>query len=154
MTDCVVIGFGNDLRSDDRVGRLAAERVEALALPGVEVRVQSQLTPELAELIAGRRLVVFVDADIDAPDVKVEPVSGRSPGGSVMAHHGDPADLVAMSGTVGEPPVEALVVSIPATNLEMGFELSPKTAAGLERAVELIAGLVAQPAAGKGPALG
>lgn len=137
MTDVLVIGFGNDLRADDGAGRVVAAAIEARSLPGVTVRSQSQLTPELALEVAGRDLVVFVDADVDAPTVahrRVEPGSG----GSVMTHHGDPAGLLALVPTVGEPPGEAIVVSIPASDLGMGFELSPRTAAAVDDAIELI----------------
>ena len=73
MTDLLVIGYGNDLRSDDGAGRAVAEMVSDLDLPGVEVRTMSQLTPELSLAITGRAKVVFVDADVDATEVAMRP---------------------------------------------------------------------------------
>lgn len=141
MTDVLVVGYGNDLRADDGAGRRVADAVEAKGLPGVTVRSQSQLTPELALEAAGRDLVVFVDADIEADELThraIEPGEG----GGVMTHHGNPASLLALVPTVGEPPRAAIVVSIPASNLGMGFELSPRTAAAVEEAVELVVAIV------------
>lgn len=139
MTDVLVIGFGNDLRSDDGAGRAVAEMVSDLGLPGVEVRAMSQLTPELALDIAGRRLVVFVDADVDATEVKVRTVTAGPPGLGTMTHHGDPATILSLTSKVGPLPDDAVVISIPATNLEMGFQLSHGTERAVGEAVDLIA---------------
>lgn len=142
MTDLLVIGYGNDLRSDDGAGRAVAEMVSDLDLPGVEVRTVSQLTPELALEIAGRRMVVFVDADVGATEVAVRPVTAGPPGDGPMTHHGDPATLLSLTENVGPLPERALVVSIPATNLEMGFTFSPRTDRAIGEAVDLIAAMV------------
>ena len=138
MTDLLVIGYGNDLRSDDGAGRAVAEMVSDLELPGVEVRTMPQLTPELALEIVGRRKVVFVDADVDATRVEMRTLEAGTSGDSAMTHHGDPATLLTLTMTVGLPPEEAVVISIPASNLEMGFEFSPPTATGIAQAVDII----------------
>jgi len=141
VTDLLVIGYGNDLRSDDGAGRAVAEMVSDLDLPGVEVRTVSQLTPELTLEIAGRRMVVFVDADVDATEVAVRPVTAGPPDDGPMTHHGDPATLLSLTENVGPLPERALVVSIPATNLEMGFTFSPRTVRAIGEAVDLIAAM-------------
>ena len=141
MTDLLVIGYGNDLRSDDGAGRAVAEMVADLDLPGVEVRALSQLTPELSLEISGRSKVVFVDADIDAAEVTVRPVTAGPPGDGAMTHHGDPATLLSLTQNVGPLPDEALVISIPATNLGMGFTFSPHTDEAIGEAVDLIAAM-------------
>ena len=64
VAEILIVGYGNDLRSDDGAGRVVASRVEAMDLPGVVVRSQSQLTPELALLVTR--------ADLDEDDT-VEP---------------------------------------------------------------------------------
>lgn len=141
MTDVLVVGYGNDLRADDGAGRRVADAVEARNLRGVTVRSQSQLTPELALEVAGRDLVVFVDADVEA-DALTHRAIEPGEGGGVMTHHGNPASLLALVPTVGEPPRRAIVVSIPASNLGMGFELSPHTAAAVDAAVDLVVAFV------------
>lgn len=141
MTDLLVIGYGNDLRSDDGAGRAVAEMVADLDLPGVEVRALSQLTPELTLEISGRSTVVFVDADVDASEVAVRPVVPGSVGNGPMSHHGDPATLLSLTESIGPLPDEAFAISIPATNLEMGFLFSPGTHRAVGEAVDLIASM-------------
>lgn len=134
----LVVGCGNDLRCDDGAGRAVAAAVEERALPGVTVRSVAQLTPELALEIAGRTAVVFVDADVEARELTVRPVEAGQSTGGVMTHHGDPASLLSLVATVGPLPAEAMVISIPARNLGLGFELSAETAAAARRAVDFI----------------
>lgn len=148
MTDLLVIGYGNDLRSDDGAGRAVAEMVSDLELPGVEVRTVSQLTPELSLEIAGRAKVVFVDADVDATEVTVREVTAGPPGDGPMTHHGDPATLLSLTENVGALPDEALVISIPAANLQMGFAFSPRTERAIGEAVDLIAAIAHPTTAG------
>lgn len=144
MTDVLVIGYGNTLRADDGAGPEVARRVEADALPGVEVRSLPQLTPELALDIARADRVVFVDASVDTAEVEVRRVEPGPPGPHSMSHHGDPATLLTLAGDDGRVPLSAYVVSIPATNLGLGFELSPTTAAGVDAAVNAIRELAAR----------
>jgi hydrogenase maturation protease len=144
VTDALVIGYGNDLRTDDGAGRWVAAQIEALELPGVEVRSLSQLTPELALDVAGRDCVVFVDADVDAAELTVQRVDAGPTGRKTMTHHGDPATLLSLVPTVGAPPQRAYVVSIPATNLEMGLELTAASQAAASEAVGRIVGLLAE----------
>ncbi len=138
MTDLLVIGYGNDLRSDDGAGRAVADALAERNLLGVEVRSMSQLTPELTLEITGRATVVFVDADVDATEIRVRQVAAGPPGDGVMTHHGDPATLLTLTATIGPVPDDAIVISIPATNLEMGFEFSPPTAHAVEQAIDFI----------------
>lgn len=136
MIDLLVIGYGNDLRSDDGAGRVVADRIEEMGLEGVRVLSRSQLTPEMALDLATARRVVFVDASVDV-DVLTERVVLPGSTGSVMTHHGDPGTLLAMSRDEGHVP-EATLLEIPATNFQMGFDLSPPTVAGVEEAVRRV----------------
>lgn len=151
VADVLVVGYGNDLRSDDGAGRRVADHIEELDLASVEVRSMAQLTPEVALIAAGRELVVFVDASVDVAEMTIRELTaddGHEAGpGSIMTHHGDPSSVLAMAASVGEPPRRAVMVSIPASNLGMGFELSPATAAAADAAVTAITGLIASSAA-------
>ena len=133
----LVIGYGNDLRSDDGAGRWVAEQIDALELPDVEARSIMQLTPEVSLDIVDRRWVVFVDASVETEVLKVDEIV-PTPGSTVMTHHGDPASLLAVSALVGQPPERATLVSIPARNLEMGSGFSPPAEQATRTAVDLI----------------
>ena len=98
-SDVLVIGFGNPFRGDDAVGFDAAQRLASLAHPAsVRVYACVQLTPELAELVAAARLVIFVDASLrDAPGtVKCHRLESpdEARGGGGFVHHCDPAALL------------------------------------------------------------
>ena len=103
----------------------------------------AQLTPELSLEVAGREVVVFVDASVDASKVTVQRVDAEPSGPKTMTHHGDPATLLSLVPTVGALPERAYVVSIPATNLEMGLELTAATQAAASEAVARIVALLA-----------
>jgi len=144
VVEILIVGFGNDLRSDDGAGRVVASRIEAMDLPDVDVRSQSQLTPELALDITRADIVVFVDANVDCKEMAVHPVQAGERGTQSMSHHTDPAALLLLAGDLGRVPPRAYTVSIPATNLELGFDLSPGTATGVEEAVEATVKIVSQ----------
>lgn len=139
--DVLVIGYGNDMRRDDGAGRWVADQIEMLGRDDIDVRSVTQLSPELALALSGRSLVVFVDASVDTHALRVEPVV-PTPGAGVMTHHGDPASLLALVPTVGTMPAEAHLVSIPASDLDLGFVMSPATQSAARRAVDAIVDLI------------
>lgn len=58
----LVLAVGNPSRGDDAIGPELAARLEAAALPGVEVITEFQLQVENALDLEGRERVIFVDA--------------------------------------------------------------------------------------------
>jgi hydrogenase maturation protease len=67
-TDKVLLyGFGNPGRGDDGLGPALAEAIEALALPGISVDANYQLTVEDAAEMGQYQAVVFADAATDGP---------------------------------------------------------------------------------------
>jgi len=132
----LVIGYGNTLRCDDGVGPKVAEAVEALALPGVCVLVCPLLTPELADPISRARVVLFVDAAVDAPrEVQRRPLAPAETS-QIMAHAASPATLLALARDVFGHAPEAWWLTIPVTDLGIGEEFSPLARKGFELAVE------------------
>jgi hydrogenase maturation protease len=63
----LVLAIGNPSRGDDALGPELAARLEAAALPGVEVIVEFQLQVENALDLVGRERVIFVDAGTGTP---------------------------------------------------------------------------------------
>jgi hydrogenase maturation protease len=141
--DFLVIGYGNTLRSDDGVGAKVAAAVAELALPGVTALVRHQLTPELAETISEARMVVFVDAAVDAATEvqmrRLEPAEGAQ----LMAHAADPRTLLTLAKQLFGRCPPAWWLTIPVENLEFGEELSPLARRGHETALAKIRMLVA-----------
>ncbi len=142
MASALVVGYGNDLRTDDGAGRWVADRIEELDLDDVEVRSISQLTPEVALDISARRLVVFVDANVGVTEVEVSEVQAAADGPRLMTHHGDPAAIVGLASRFGQQPESSLLVSIPVFDTGMGQQLTPECEAfsrvALNEVVELL----------------
>jgi hydrogenase maturation protease len=136
-----VIGYGNPLRCDDGVGPKVAEAVEELHLPDVHTLVCQQLSPEHAEPIARARMVIFVDAAVDAPKEvqlrKLEPNETSQ----LMAHAADPRTMLALARDVFGHCPQAWWLTIPAVKLDFGEELSPVARRGYEVALEQIQSL-------------
>ena len=141
-TKALVVGYGNDLRGDDGAGRSVADAIAARQIDGVSVRSVAQLTPELVIDLAGRSTVVFVDASVIDTQVRVRRVEPEAGAPKAMTHHGDPAALLSMVPAVGAQPRRAYVVSVPASDLGLGFEFSPSTEAAVSEAIEIVTDLV------------
>lgn len=141
----LVIGYGNLLRSDDGVGPKVAEAVEALHLPGVQTLVCQQLSPEHAEPVSQARMVIFVDATVDAP--KEVQLRKLDPGETtqLMAHAADPRTMLALARDVFGHTPEAWWLTIPAVKLDFGHDLSPAAQRGFETAIQEIKNLLSCP---------
>lgn len=143
----LVIGFGNSLRTDDGVGRLAAERLAAdPRLAGATVIGCHQLTPELALDVSRADLVVFVDASADASpgELTIEPVSRRLTDQAHTSHHLGPSTLVALAAELFGRSPRALQASVGVASTEVGQGLSPRIAAAMPQLVDAIAEIVAE----------
>jgi hydrogenase maturation protease len=139
----VVIGYGNVLRGDDEAGPRAAEAVAELALPGVRCVAVAQLVPELAELLAGASMAVFIDAWLGPPDmgVRVEDVAVEVQS-DALGHVRSPGALMALAEAVYGRRPPAWVVQVPAVSFEVGDALSDTTVRGIAEATEVVARLV------------
>lgn len=137
----LVVGVGSLLRTDDAVGRLVADRLEAMDLVDVEVASVHQLTPELAPTFGGRRLVVVVDAAVDVDEVTVSGIEIDG-SGALMTHHLGPAGLLSFAAKLGWRPARAVAVRIPAPDLEVGTEVSASGAAFAQQALDEVLALV------------
>lgn len=134
--DLLVIGYGNELRGDDGVGPKVAASVTAWNLDRVRAIACPLLTPELADLISQTRIVVFVDAAVDAPNEvrlrKLEP----SESSQIIAHAADPRTMLALARDVFGCVPQAWWLTIPASKLDFGQQLSPETQRGFAEAMQ------------------
>ena len=138
----LIVGYGNELRSDDGVGpAVAASLLDDPRLRVAQVRAAHQLTPELALDASSVALLVLVDAAADAPAGEVavrhlDPAAETT--GEVMTHHLDPAGLIGLARELwGEaPPV--VVVSVGIASMDVGDRLSPAVEAAIPRAVDAV----------------
>ncbi len=138
----LVVGYGNELRTDDGVGPAVAARLLAdPRLGDTDVLAAQQLTPELAFDASRASLLVLVDAAADVPAGAVS-VRHLDPdgaaGGEPMTHHVDPAGIVGLAAELfgAAPPV--VLVSVGAASLDLGVGLTPVVEAAVPRAVEAV----------------
>jgi hydrogenase maturation protease len=157
---CLVIGYGNTLRSDDGVGQIVARKIANSHLPGVRSLYLHQLTPELAADIAEVELVIFVDATLAAiplcgccrtaqrlagseiaPEVRVSPLQPLF-SIEIKSHTSDPRMLLNLAQTLYNHCPKAWWVTIPGENFELGDAISPLARRGITQALRQIDSLI------------
>ncbi|HOK78732.1 MAG TPA: hydrogenase maturation protease [Verrucomicrobiota bacterium] len=134
----LLIGYGNELRGDDAVGLHVGRSIEALRLPGVQVHLCSQLTPELAELLAGVKTVVFADAAVSGRPGAAElcPLPNR-PESASFHHVLSPGALVQLCEAAFRHRPDAFILRIHISRCDFGVELSDEAQQGVAKAVAL-----------------
>jgi hydrogenase maturation protease len=138
----LIIGYGNTLRNDDGVGVRTAEAIETKNWPDTRVITTHQLTPELAEDIAGVDRVIFVDATLsECVDTRLQSLEIPT-GWRFFGHAETPESLLAFTRSIYEKTPLAYGVYIPAVNCEFGEELSDVTRQGMDQAIALIETLI------------
>lgn len=140
--DWLVIGYGNELRSDDGVGPTVARAVAQWKQPGVCGLACHQPTPELAEPIARARGVIFVDACVGE---NATPRLGElsSAEDAPLGSHGvAPRALLALARQLYGRTPPAWLVTLPVANLAYGQSLSPTAQRGVEWALAEIRNLL------------
>lgn len=145
MRRVLVIGYGNIARSDDAAGVHAAHLLEELYRDQAEVRVIAahQLTPELAEEVAGAQYVLFLDAAAQGSPGEVS-LRQLAPDGVMggIGHHVTPGILLCCAEQLyGEAP-PALGLTIAGESFELGRGLSPAVCSRIEQFVQRAASVV------------
>jgi hydrogenase maturation protease len=142
----LVLAVGNPSRGDDAIGPDLAERLEAAAIPGVEVVVEFQLQVENALDIEGRELVVFIDAGMDTP-APFELREARPDGDFAHTSHAlSPEAVLATYVRVrGEAPPRAVILCVRGESFELGDALSTAASANVAAAWPVLLELCRKP---------
>ncbi len=146
-TNCLVIGYGNTLRSDDGAGQQIAETVAEWRLERVEAIAVHQLTPELAEPLSAVQLAIFVDvyvANESQTEVQVTELTASTVLDAAIGvgHTADPRSLLTLAQQVYGRSPQSWWILVPAVNFEFGEQLSSVTQQGVGVAIERIKGLI------------
>jgi hydrogenase maturation protease len=141
----LVLAVGNPSRGDDAIGPGLAARLEAVALPGVEVISEFQLQVENALDLVGRERVIFVDAGTGTP----APYELRrtSPGADFLhtSHAISPEAVLATYERLhGTPAPEAWVLCVRGESFELGEGLSEEAGRRVQVAWEALEALCVQ----------
>ncbi|HEU4678937.1 MAG TPA: hydrogenase maturation protease [Terrimicrobiaceae bacterium] len=144
----LVIGYGNPLRGDDGVGWRVAHLL-AGALPSGAARILTvhQLTPELAEAVAGAKLLVLVDASaLGKPGTwrcrEITPHAARRIG---PGHSFDARALLACARAIYHATPRTLLVSIAGESFTFQESLTPTVEMTLIDVVNRIRGELLAP---------
>lgn len=144
----LIVACGNSLRRDDGVGLLLAEKLERLCLvrrSNVQRITVQQLTPELADIIAGAEVsdVVFVDTGVittanDKPNIQVQQMSPGNASPS-SGHHMDPSALMLYACCLYDKRPRAWQVSVPGVDFGHGEGLSEISRQAIVEVSDLVA---------------
>ena len=129
MPRCLIVGYGNPIRSDDGFGwRAAAALAEELSSEDVKVISAHQLTPELAETVANSSRVLFLDASHDGQpgEIRMGPVR-RDPNfqPGAISHQLSPSALLALAYYYRRSEPDATLLTVTGQNFELGESFSP-----------------------------
>lgn len=153
MKEILILGYGNPDREDDGVAWhvLRALTIKLGLVPPdsyedefpesshIDFAFHLQLTPEMAEEVAGYEHVCFIDAhtgDIPEP-VRLIPVESKFQN-SPFTHHLTPQSLLSMCETIYGKKPEAVLLSVLGHRFLFTRDLSRETADLVPQAVELI----------------
>jgi hydrogenase maturation protease len=143
MTTTLIIGIGNPSRGDDALGPLMVERIEALALPDVELLTDFQLQVEYALDLQGRRRVIFVDAaESGLEPFSFDPVTARQDT-SYSSHELSPAAVLHAHEKLFGPPPEAHCLAIRGYEFDLGAPPGPAALANLDAALDHLTAILA-----------
>jgi hydrogenase maturation protease len=121
----LVLAVGNPSRGDDAIGPELAARLEAAALPGVEVINEFQLQVENALDLVGRERVIFVDAGTGTPAPYELARVEAAPEFLHTSHALAPEAVLAIYRRItGNEPPEAWLLCVRGESFELGETLS------------------------------
>jgi len=156
----LVLGYGNTLRSDDGFGPAVASYLQCKVSPvqaestsgcSLEILSEQQLLPEHAEKVAGKSLVIFVDASQTTETGRIvclELTRGAEAASqgtdSILPHSFSPATILALADSVYGHSPEAYLYTVGAASLALGEKLSPPVEAAVPKVVEMILSKLAQ----------
>ncbi len=137
----LVLGVGNPLRRDDAAGWSLASQLEALAVPGVDIRCVQQLQVEMAETWSHYERVVVLDAAVSGGVGlhRLPPTDATTPASS---HALSPGAVLALSQALFDHTPEVWVCAIPATDFSFGPDPSPAMRAALDLALSQVRDLL------------
>jgi hydrogenase maturation protease len=148
----LVLAIGNPSRGDDALGPLAASRIDAMQLPGVEVLTDFQLQVEHALDLLGRDTVLFIDASVagEAPFELRELAPAAQPRHTTHSLH--PAAVLGVCQQLTGSTPAARILAIRGDSFALGSPLSAAAAARLDAALVALIPVLTAPLAQRDPA--
>ena len=149
----LIIGYGNNLRSDDGVGRYLAEIIDQQQLHLVKTLSVHQLTPELVLEIAEAQAVIFIDA-ITQCRYAIASLTSQIKGEITLqslepsqeknrlGHTSNPEQLLSLCQNLYDRSPSGWLLTIPTTNFEFGETFSDLTQNAIAPALVILTQLI------------
>jgi len=143
MSDIVVIGIGNLIKSDDGVGVHAIRHLEGKVPEGVDLIEGSIYCADLFCFLEGRHKAIFIDA-IDADDepgaiFRFSPHEVKQKTKTPLSIHDFGLyELIMTSKLMGECPEDITIFAVQVDNTEFGDRMTEGVAAAVPRVCELV----------------
>ena len=140
MPGTLIIGYGNPLRGDDRLGWQVATELTKCVDALISVVAVQQLTPELAEPVSDADLIIFIDACCDGEpgSWRCESIRQGSDTSLADAHCFTPASLLGYASAIFNANPAALLISAAVGSFDYSEALSPSVAAVVPQIVRFI----------------
>lgn len=144
----LIIGIGNEYRSDDAAGLLVARMLQAQELPHVSIREATGEGTALLEAWKGADHVILVDAVAsEAPAGTIYQLDAQSgqiqPGLFALSTHAfGVAEAIELARVLGNLPAHLVIYGIESKHFVAGVGLSPEVERAAREVVERITGLV------------
>jgi len=128
----LIIGIGNEYRTDDAAGLLAARKIKTLGIKGIDVTENNGDGADLIEKWTGRKLVILIDAVLsgsapgtlhrfDLPGLELPSEFFR-----FSTHLFSVNQAIYLSASLGNLPRNLVILGIEAASFEAGVGLSPE----------------------------
>ena len=138
----LIIGYGNNLRSDDGVGRYLAEIIDQQQLPLVKTLSVHQLTPELVLEIAESQAVIFIDAIASLTGEITLQSLEASQDKTRLGHTSNPEQLLSLCQNLYNKLPPAWLLTLPTQSFEFGETFSELTQNAIAPALIILTQLI------------
>jgi hydrogenase maturation protease len=144
----LIIGIGNDYRSDDAVGLLVARALQARKLPRVSIQEATGEGTALLEAWKGAGSVILIDAvtsqspagTIHQLDAQTGPISPEF--FALSTHAFGVAEAIELARVLGNLPQHLVIYGIEGKRFVAGVGLSPEVERAAHQTIERITRLV------------
>jgi hydrogenase maturation protease len=144
MSDSVIIGIGNLIRSDDGIGIHVARRLQGMVPDDVEVVEGSVYCADLFGFLEGRRKAIFIDG-IDAAEepgavfrFSPDKVMQARPAHPISLHDFGVYELIRTATLLDQCPEEVAIFAVQVKNVEFGETLTPEVEAAIDEVCRLV----------------
>lgn len=143
----LIIGIGNEYRSDDAVGLLVARALQTRKLPRVSIQEATGEGTALLEAWRGRDAVILIDAVTSgAPAGTIHRLDARSSPLSpdlfaLSTHAFSVAEAIELARALGNLPQRLVIYGVESQQFVAGMGLSPEVESAVQKATEDISQL-------------